>query len=205
MFYEPTKRDKNVLPHDPLKAIAAPRPIGWISTLSEAGVANLSPYSFFNAVSSGPDMVMFSSAGWKDSATNARATGEFVCNYVSEELAAAMNQSSVTAPNEIDEFDFAQLEKAECRLVKAPRVAAAPAALECKVTNIVDLDRADGSKGTYVMVIGEVVGVHIADGFITDDGRFDTAKAKPVTRLGYRDYGAFGEMFEMIRPPNWEG
>lgn len=205
MFYEPDNRDKTALPHDPLKAIVAPRPIGWISTLSADGVANLSPYSFFNAVSSDPDMVMFSSAGWKDSVTNAKATGEFVCNYVSEELAAAMNQSSVTAPGEIDEFNFAQLEKADCRIVKAPRVARAPAALECKVTNIVDLNRADGSKGAYVMVIGEIVGVHIDDAFITDDGRFNAAKAKPVTRMGYRDYGAFGEMFEMIRPPNWVG
>lgn len=203
MFYEPTRRDKDILPHDPLKAIAAPRPIGWISTLSETGVANLSPYSFFNAVSSDPDMVMFSSAGWKDSVTNAKATGEFVCNYVSEELASAMNQSSVTAPSDVDEFNFAQIEKADCRIVKPPRVAKAPSALECKVTKIIDLDRADGAKGTYVMVIGEIVGVHINDDFITADGRFDVAKARPVTRLGYRDYGAFGEIFEMIRPPNW--
>lgn len=203
MFYEPTRRDKDILPHDPLKAIAAPRPIGWISTLSETGVANLSPYSFFNAVSSDPDMVMFSSAGWKDSVTNAKATGEFVCNYVSEELASAMNQSSVTAPSDVDEFNFAQIEKADCRIVKPPRVAKAPSALECKVTKIIDLDRAHGAKGTYVMVIGEIVGVHINDDFITADGRFDVAKARPVTRLGYRDYGAFGEIFEMIRPPNW--
>lgn len=203
MFYEPTKRDKDILPHDPLKAIAAPRPIGWISTLSETGVANLSPYSFFNAVSSDPDMVMFTSAGWKDSVTNAKATGEFVCNYVSEELASAMNQSSVTAPSDVDEFNFAQIERADCRIVKPPRVAKAPSALECKVTKIIDLDRADGAKGTYVMVIGEIVGVHINDDFITADGRFDVAKARPVTRLGYRDYGAFGEIFEMIRPPNW--
>lgn len=205
MFYEPASRDKNVLPHDPLKAIVAPRPIGWISTVSSDGVANLSPYSFFNAVSSMPDMVMFSSAGWKDSVTNAKATREFVCNYVSEDLAAAMNQSSVTAPSEIDEFSFAHLEKSDCRIVKAPRVADAPAALECRVTNIVELDRADGSKGAYVMVIGEIVGVHIRDEFITPDGRFDAAKARPVTRMGYRDYGAPGEIFEMIRPPDWTG
>ncbi len=199
MFYEPPKRDHG-LSHDPLKAIVAPRPIGWVSTLSSSGIANLSPYSFFNAVSSGPDMVAFSSMGWKDSAINARDTGEFVCNYVSWDLREEMNQSSVMAPSDVDEFDFAKLERAECRLVKAPRVALAPAALECRTTKTLELDRADGSPGTYVLVIGEIVGAHIDDAFISEDGYFDVTKANPITRMGYLDYARQGELFQMRRP-----
>jgi flavin reductase (DIM6/NTAB) family NADH-FMN oxidoreductase RutF len=200
VFYEPEKRDQR-LPHNPFKALVAPRPIGWISTLSGQGVANLAPYSYFNAVSSGPDMVMFSSQGWKDSIENIASTGEFVCNYVSENMLDAMNASSVSAPPGIDEFTIAGLQKAPSNLVKTPRVEGAAAALECRKTQIIELTDIEGKPANHFMVIGQVVGVHIDEAYITD-GRFDVEKARPLTRLGYHDYQYFGELFELQRP-NW--
>lgn len=198
MFYENSKRDHG-LPHDPLKAIVAPRPIGWISSLSPQGVPNLAPYSYFNLVSAQPDLLMFSSDSEKDSLSNIRATGEFVANHVGHHLAEAMNRTSVPAPNEVDEFEYAGLEPAPCRIVKPPRVAAALAALECRLVEIRPLKDADGNAARATMVIGEIVGVHIDEKALRD-GRFDVAYARPVTRLGYRDYSHLGELFEMTRP-----
>lgn len=198
MFYETAKRDHG-LPHDPFKAIVAPRPIGWISTLSANGAANLAPYSFFNAISGRPEMVMFSSEGEKDSIANIRETGEFVVNYLSETLVEAMNATSSPAPHGTDEFALAGLEKAACRMVRPPRVAAAFAALECRRTSLIALHDIDGRPTGAVMAIGQVVGVHIDEAVITA-GMFDVAKARPVARLGYRDYMRAGEIFSMDRP-----
>ena len=198
MFFEPDN-SRDFLPHSPFKAIVAPRPIGWISTLSVDGVANLAPYSYFNAVSSRPDMVMFSSQEWKDSIENIDKTGEFVCNYVSDAFTDAMNASSTPAPPGISEFDVAGLEKITGEKVKAPRIKGVPAALECRKTDIFELKDLEGNPSNHFMVIGQVVGVHIDEAFITD-GRFDVAKAKPLTRMGYMDYQRFGEMFELNRP-----
>ncbi|MCB1386919.1 MAG: flavin reductase family protein [Nitratireductor sp.] len=198
MFFDP-RQDNGGLPHSPFKALVAPRPIGWISTRSAEGVANLAPYSFFNAVASRPDMVMFSSAGWKDSVENIRATGEFACNYVGRDMIAGMNASSAEVGPQVSEFDLAGLEMAECRMIAAPRVKAAPAALECRVAKIFEIEDADGNASGHFMVIGQVVGIHIDDAYIRN-GRFDAAAAGPVTRLGYMDYGHLGEMFELFRP-----
>ena len=198
MFYETAKRDHG-LPHDPFKAIVAPRPIGWISTVSEQGEANLAPYSFYNAVSGRPEMVMFSSEGEKDSIANIRATGEFVANHVSEALGAAMNASSAPAPHGVDEFTLANLERAPSRIVRPPRVARAFAALECRATQILELADLEGRKTGAILVIGQVLGVHI-DEAVLRDGVFDVALARPLSRLGYRDYMRAGETFEMERP-----
>ena len=197
MFYDPRLRDHG-LPFDPVKAIVAPRPIGWISTVSATGVFNLAPYSFFNLVSAAPDMVMFSSDGWKDSVTNIRDTGEFTCNLATGELTGAMNRSSATVGPEVDEFVLAGLEAVAGTRVRSPRVRQSPAALECIRSDIIELKSSSG-QGNYVMVIGEVVGVHIDDAFIRN-GRFDTASAAPRSRLGYRDYARFGDMVELGRP-----
>lgn len=198
MFYEPDKDDHG-LSFSPFKAIVAPRPIGWISTLSAEGKPNLAPYSYFNAVCSRPDMVMFSSQEWKDSVANIDATGEFVCNYVGEAFTDAMNMSSAPAPHGISEFELAGLETEPCRLVKPARIKAIPAALECRKTDIIHLSDSMGNKTGHYMVIGHVVGVYINDDYITD-GRFDVAKARPITRLGYKDYASFGDLFELDRP-----
>ncbi|MDJ0612912.1 MAG: flavin reductase family protein [Rhizobiaceae bacterium] len=203
MFFTPHSRDKSILPHDPLKAIVAPRPIGWISSLSKEGIANLAPYSFFNAVGGMPPMLMFASEGVKDSARNAVETGEFVFNYASEHLEKEMNASSLPAPSGVSEFDHLGISAAESQTVAAPRVADACAALECKVTSVVETVDIDGNKTGAIMIIGQVTGVHIDEQYIRD-GRFDVALAKPVTRLGYLDFGYSNGFHEMPRP-GWDG
>lgn len=197
MFYTPEKKDHG-FKYDPLKAIVAPRPIGWISTLSKNGIANIAPYSFFNAICDSPYMVCFSSNGMKDSALNAKDTGEFVCNYVSKNLSEAMRHSSIDAPHDVSEFEIAKIETEESNVVAPPRVKGTPAALECKLVEIINLKAASGALTSNQLVIGEVVSVYIDDEYITND-RFDVSKAEPVTRLGYLDYQCGGEIFEMKR------
>ena len=199
MFFTPETRDRNLLPHDPLKAIVAPRPIGWISTLSKSGTANLAPYSFFNAVGGMPPILMFSSEGVKDSARNALETGEFVFNYPGQNLVEEMNASSVPAPSGISEFEYLDIASAESQTVAPPRVAEAHAALECKVTGHVELVDVNGDKTGAITIFGQVTGVYINDEVIKN-GRFDVSIANPVTRLGYLDFGMTGKMFEMERP-----
>jgi flavin reductase (DIM6/NTAB) family NADH-FMN oxidoreductase RutF len=197
-FYEPSRGHR--LPHDPLKAIIAPRPIGWISSVSATGVVNLAPYSFFTMISDEPPMVMFSSTGWKDSVRNVSETGEFVANLAVRFLAEQMNTSSAGVSPEVDEMVMAGLEKAASVLVAPPRVAAAPAALECKSVSIQRLVGLGGAESANYMVIGQIVGVHIDPAFLKD-GIFDTAGARPLGRCGYRgDYAEVTSLFEMIRP-----
>jgi flavin reductase (DIM6/NTAB) family NADH-FMN oxidoreductase RutF len=198
LFYETAKHDHG-LPHDPFKAIVAPRPIGWISTMSAAGKVNLAPYSFFNAICSRPEMVVFSSEGEKDTIANIRETGEFVANHVSAGLAEAMNATSAPVGRGVDEFDLAGLAKAQCQLVRPPRVAAAFAALECKAVEIRQVIDLDGRATPAILVIGQVVGVHL-DPAALADGLFDPALAQPVARMGYRSYQGPGCYFDMQRP-----
>jgi len=200
MFYEAAKG--HGLPHDPLKAIVAPRPIGWISSRSAEGALNLAPYSFFNALSSKPMLVWFSSEGEKDSVTFIRQTGEFVANLVTLDLADKMNATSVDAPRGTSEFGYAGLTPAPSRLVAAPRVAEAHAALECRVTEIRRPTLLDGSEAGVTVVTGQVIGVHIDDACLID-GLFDSAKAQNLARLGYMDYAAVERVFRMRRP-RWE-
>lgn len=197
MFFEPSKGHD--LPHNPFKAIVAPRPIGWISTRAADGTVNLAPYSFFNAVSDTPPVVMFSSNGRKDSLLNIEETGEFVCNHVGEAQLQAMNRTSFAYGHGVSEFEKAGLEEAECRLVKAPRVAGAPAALECVLTEIIRVKDRNGVEADNWMVLGEVVGIHVDDAVLTD-GLFDAAKAKPVSRLGYLDFGMEQRIVVLPRP-----
>lgn len=202
MFYAP--RLGHGLPHDPFKAIIAPRPIGWISSLDAEGRPNLAPYSFFNAVHSRPPMLAFTSESMKHSAANAIATGEFTFNLCTRALFEAMNISSGDQPAGVSEFAAAGLEMAPGRMVKAPRVASSPAALECKVTQSFQFTDVDGKTLQGWMIIGQVVGVHIDDAYLRD-GRFDTLAAQPIARCGYRDYAAVTEMFEALRPTDGGG
>ncbi len=197
-FYEPAKG--HGLAHDPFKAIVAPRPIGWISSIDAQGRVNLAPYSFFNAVCDTPPMVMFSSSGWKDSVSNVEATREFVCNLVTRALAAKMNLTSAMLPHGVNEFEFAGLEAAGSCLVRPPRVAEAPAALECKLVEIVRLRGLDGRHLDQYVTIGQVVGVHIERAFLKD-GLFDLLATHPVQRAGYAaDYTEGTTGFQMKRP-----
>ena len=197
MDFEPNTHDL-ALSHSPIKAMVAPRPIGWLSTLSPQGVANLAPYSFFNLVCDAPYMVMFATSGHKDSFNNVRATGEFVWNLVSEDLCEAMNASSGSVDPGVDEFELAGLEKAASRRVAPPRVARARAALECQLDQIVDLKSDDPTRRNS-LVIGTVRSVFIVDDAIVH-GRFDVASLRPLARLGYRDYAVIDETFELQRP-----
>jgi flavin reductase (DIM6/NTAB) family NADH-FMN oxidoreductase RutF len=197
LFYEP--KDGHGLPYDPFKAIIAPRPIGWISTVDAEGRNNIAPYSFFNAIASKPDLVMFSSEGMKDSPANAKATGEFVFNLATLPLAEAMNRTATDVGPEVDEFELAGIATAPCRLVRPLRVAASPAALECRVVQVMELHDLDGRPIDRHIVIGQVVGVHIDRRYLKD-GRFDTAAAQPVGRGGYADYAAVTEIFTMPWP-----
>lgn len=198
MFYEPAKNDHG-LPFSPLKAIVSPRPIGWISSLTTDGVANLAPYSFFNLISEMPALVMFSSTGRKHSVTNAEATGEFVCNLATLDLIDQVNESSTPAPAHVSEFELVGLATAPSRLVKPPRVAASPCALECIYVQTIQLHGRDGKAADQHMVIGEVVGVHIDEAALVN-GRVDTAGLKALARCGYLDYAPVEHLVERPRP-----
>jgi flavin reductase (DIM6/NTAB) family NADH-FMN oxidoreductase RutF len=199
-YYEPSQG--HGLRHDPLTAIVAPRPIGWISSISADGIANLAPYSFFNAFNYHPPIVGFSSIGWKDSVANVSATGEFCWNLSTRALAAAMNLSCAPAPPEIDEFDIAGVTRAPGRLVAAPMVLESPVNFECRLTEIVRLRDAGGEELDAWLVLGEVVAVHIDRALIVD-GHYQTVAAHPLGRLGrLGDYVEVSEdaVFEMRRP-----
>lgn len=199
MFYRPGL-DPHGLAHNPFKALVSPRPIGWIASLDGAGRVNLAPYSFFNAVADTPPMVVYSSTGrkadgaGKDSLGNIRETGEFVANIVPFALREAMNLTSGSYPPDIDEFALAGLTPAPSVLVRPPRVAEAPAALECRLWRVIDLP----GEANH-LVIGEVVGIHIADSVVAG-GIVDVASYRPVARLGYHDYAVVTELFQMTRP-----
>ena len=198
MFYDAIKNDHG-LRYDPFKAIVAPRPIGWVTTMSGKGDINLAPYSFFNGISSRPALVMFSSEGLKDSVSFIAETGEFVCNLATWDLREAMNATSAPLPRGVNEMERAGLAPAPSRLVKPPRVEASPCALECKLIKIVPIESAGGMAVDCHVVIGHVVGVHIDDRFIVD-GLLDTAALKPIARCGYDQYAVVESVFSMRRP-----
>lgn len=199
MIYS-NERDDLGLAHDPLKAIVVPRPIGWITALSAKGEVNLSPYSFFNAVATRPHIVFFSSESKKDAVTFVEETGEFTCSFVTKGLADAMNATSAPLPRGESEYAHAGLEMAPSRFVKPPRVAASPAALECKTLSVQQLRNLDGEEVPRWLVLGQVVGMFIDEAYIKD-GRFDTAAANPIARCGYTDYAEVKELFSIVRPP----
>ncbi|MDW4497072.1 flavin reductase family protein [Sulfitobacter sp. D35] len=199
MFYRP--EDGHGLPHNPFNAVVTPRPIGWISTRDGAGRNNLAPYSFFNGVAYTPPQVMFASTsakpdrdGTKDSVGNIRETGVFCVNIVQYDMRDAMNATSQALPRETDEFAHAGLVAAPCETIDCARVEGAPASLECKVSQIVEIE----GEHNFV-VFGTVTGVHLRDDTIVD-GRFDIRTYQPLSRLGYRDYTRVTELFELKRP-----
>jgi flavin reductase (DIM6/NTAB) family NADH-FMN oxidoreductase RutF len=199
MFYRP--EDGHGLPHNPFNAVVTPRPIGWISTRGADGADNLAPYSFFNAVAYVPPQVMFASTstksdreGTKDSVANIRDTGAFCVNIVEYAMKDAMNLTSGPWPREVDEFEKAGIDREECRTIPCARVVNAPASLECRLTQIVQLP----GEANFA-VFGEVTGIHLRDDCIRD-GQFDVLAFNPLTRLGYRDYSVIRETFSLKRP-----
>ena len=199
MFYRP--EDGHGLPHNPFNALITPRPIGWISSRAVDGSNNLAPYSFFNGVAYTPPQVMFASTGTKtdqpgtkDSLANIEETGVFCVNIVAYEMRDAMNASSEMLPKEVDEFAHAGLTAAECDTINCPRVEGAPAALECKLTQIVTLPGAANR-----VAFGEVTGIHLRDDCLRD-GIFDVTTFQPLARMGYRDYTVVRDVFSLSRP-----
>lgn len=180
-FYEPATG--HGLAHDPFNAIIAPRPIGWISSRSATGILNLAPYSFFNAFNYKPPIIGFSSTSWKDSVANIEATGEFAWSLATRPLADRMNTTSAAVPPETDEFALAGLTPLPSRLVDVPRVGESPVSFECRLTQIIRLQSKEGNAVDAWLVLGEVVGIHIAQDLI-DDGVYQTARAQPILRAG---------------------
>jgi len=199
-FYEP--RLGHGLPHDPFNAIVGPRPIGWVSTRSNDGVLNLAPYSFFTAFNYVPPIVGFSSTGPKDSLRNVQENGMFVWNLVTRPLAEAMNQTCAPVAPDVNEFELAGLTTAPSRVVDVPRVAESPVSFECRSTQIIQLEGLDKQRVPTWLVLGEVVGIHIAD-HLLKDGIYDTARAGHILRGGGpADYFTIGpeQLFHMWRP-----
>ena len=198
-YYEPAKG--HGLPHDPFNAIVGPRPIGWISSQDREGRLNLAPYSFFNAFNYIPPIIGFCSVGRKDSLNNIEQTGEFVWNLATRPLAEQMNQSCAPVAAEVSEFELSGLTATPSSIVSVPRVGETPVAFECKVSQIVQLKRADQALVPSWLILGEVVAVHIAE-HLLENGIYDTAAAEPILRGGGpADYFELGNLFKMGRPP----
>jgi flavin reductase (DIM6/NTAB) family NADH-FMN oxidoreductase RutF len=203
MFYE-TARNDHGLPYNPYKSIVVPRPIGWITTLDPEGVVNLAPYSQFNNLGYDPPYVMFSSGsrsgdgGPKDSARNALLAGEFVCNMATWELRDQINTTAQMVPSDVDEAEMAGLEMVPSKIVAPPRVKASPVHLECRYHTTLTLPGNSVDNIVY-LVVGEVLGVHISDDVITDEGKIDILKCRPLARMGYFDYTSVESVFEI--PP----
>jgi len=201
MYYETDKNDHG-LRYNPLKACVVPRPIGWLTTMSAAGVVNLAPFSFFNVLSYDPPFVMFSAGtheedgGKKDSVFNVEATGEFVYNMATWAQRDQMNRTASIVQRGIDEMAATGLAPLPSRLVRPPRVKGSPVHFECRLHQIVVLPRRKPSSEHHV-VIGHVVAVHIDDAALTGDGRVDVLKIRPIARLGYKDYTSVESMFQM--------
>ena len=190
MFYHPS--DGHGLRYNPFKAIVSPRPIGWISSRSAQG-DNLAPYSFFNAIADAPPQVMFA-GGLKDSIANITDSGVFAVNVVEEAMFKTMSETSASLPRGTDEFTHAGVPKAECTTIDCPRVANAPATLECRMLQVIPLKGTDN-----YMVLGEVTGIHLRDDCLVN-GRFDVTRYHPVARLGYMDYAVVKDIVTLPRP-----
>ena len=201
MYYETDKNDHG-LRYNPLKACVVPRPIGWLTTMSAAGVVNLAPFSFFNVLSYDPPFVMFSAGsheedgGKKDSVINVEATGEFVYNMATWAQRDQMNQTALIVEHGLDEMAATGLDPLPSRLVRPPRVKGSPVHFECRLHQIVTLPGHKPSSEHHV-VIGRVVAVHIDDAALTVDGRVDVLKIRPIARLGYKDYTSVESVFQM--------
>ena len=201
MFYEPKKGHPFSI--DPYKSLIFPRPIGWISSISKKGIANLAPFSYFNALADDPPQVMFAAAApvkplnKKDTLSNILVTKEFVVNFATTTTRKQMNLSSVEAPQDVDEFLLTKLKKRKSKLVRAPSVADSPVNLECKLLKTLKLK--SNTKKHTTMIIGEVIGIYIKDTFI-QKGRVNSVAMRYVARMGYSEYTTVSSRFRMKRP-----
>lgn len=197
MYYEP-KTETSGLPHSPFNACCVPRPIGWLSTVSPKGVHNLAPFSQFQNVTFDPPTVLFSACGTpqKDTLANALATGEFVWNMATYDQREQVARSAFAYPPEVDEFAELGIEALPAKRVAPLRVAGSPVHFECEVRHVLDVPGRI-PEATAAIVVGEVVGIHIRDDALTEDGRLDVARLRPLARLGYLDYTVVDQRFEL--------
>jgi flavin reductase (DIM6/NTAB) family NADH-FMN oxidoreductase RutF len=200
MFYDPRVQTSG-LPHSPFNSCCVPRPIGWLSTVSPGGVHNLAPFSQFMNITYDPPMVMFSACGTpqKDTLTNAEETGEFVWNMATYGQREAVARSAIPYPADVDEFRELGIETLPSRFVKPLRVAGSPVHFECVVRQVVPIE-ANTPRASGKIVIGDVIGIHIADDALSDDGRVDIPRLRPLARLGYLDYTTVDWRFELSNP-----
>lgn len=199
MFYEPATG--HGLERDPFKALVAPRPIGWFTTLNGDGSVNLAPYSFFNAMADDPPVICFSASGHDrvtDTVRNATEQGEFVHNLVTWKLREQMNATSREVAAGVDETQLAGLELLPSVLIRTPRVAQSPVAFECRTLRSLEIPQ-NGDAGPSLVVFGEVIGIHIRDDAIVE-GRFDPEAQQVISRLGYANYAVVSDTFRMVRP-----
>lgn len=198
MFYE-TKNHHN-LKYNPFKSCIVPRPIGWISTINNNGKVNIAPYSYFNAVADSPPMVMFATSkkddsNSKDSITNIELNGEFVVNISNYDLKEEMRLSSTSLPYDVSEAEEFNIEVEPSHYIKVPRIKSSPISLECNYVKTINLDFGDHIVSSEI-VIGHVIGIHIADDIIVD-GKIDINKLRPIARLGYDQYAIIDHVFSM--------
>ncbi|MBI3373085.1 MAG: flavin reductase family protein [Betaproteobacteria bacterium] len=199
IFFEPDKRDRTLFPHDVFKGLIVPRAIGWVATMSRAGHLNLAPNSFFNGVSSWPQILVFASESAKDSQTFAEETGEFTSSMATWRLRDKMTLTSAALPRGQSEFEYAGLATAPARIVRPPRVAESPAVLECRVTQVLRLKDLDGNETGASVVFGQVVGIHVEERFVVN-GRMDAVAMQAVARCGYDEYTVIDRVFSITRP-----
>lgn len=185
-----------------LSGSVIPRPIGWVSTISENGIPNLAPFSFFNVVGEDPPHVMFSTVrpgnSNKDTLNNVLTTKQFVVNMATEDLAEAVNNSSATLPPDVNEFDYAGVTQAPCSKVKAPRVLESPISFECELVHHYSLE--DHKHGGATIMIGRVVMFHIDESVMLDNYKINPEIYRPIARLAGSNYAKLGEIFSIKRP-----
>jgi len=203
MHYDP-RSGACPLPLDPFKSCTVPRPIGWLSTISRAGTANLAPYSQWQNLTFDPPMVMFSAnqhvdGRRKDTVVNAEETGFFVWNMATYELREAVNASAADFAHGVDEFAVAGVTKAACVIAPGPRVAESPCHFECRYLSTHRLV-GNSTVGTIDVVFGEVVQIHVRDDVVLPSGKLDIARIAPIARMGYYDYAVVRDTFEMRIP-----
>jgi flavin reductase (DIM6/NTAB) family NADH-FMN oxidoreductase RutF len=203
MHYDP-RNDPCPLPFSPFKSCTVPRPIGWLSTISTKGIANLAPYSQWQNLTFDPPMVMFAAnqhtdGRRKDTVVNAEETGWFVWNMATWDLREAVNITAVPLPYGVDEFAKAGVNKATCVDAPGPRVAESPCHFECRYLSTQRL-RGSSTVGTVDVVFGEVARIHVRDDVVLANGKLDIAKIRPIARMGYFDYAVIDSVFEMIIP-----
>lgn len=196
------------LSFSPFKSCTVPRPIGWLSSVSRAGVENIAPYSQWQNLSFDPPMVMFSANQYpdgrrKDTVLNAEETGWFVWNMATWELREAVNISAMALLPEESEFDHMNVTREYADNAPVPMVKESPVKFECRYLSTHRI-KGNSPVGTIDIVFARVEKIHIDDRIIRSDGRLDIPAIRPIARLGYFDYTVVDNVFEM-RVPGSDG